>query len=128
MAEENLHEQIAHLEGRLEQLADGAEKCRKIAFFSKLVIAAGIAVLLVVLLGLVPFNPTVAVGAAAAVIGGVVLLGANASTLKQTIADIRAAEGLRSELIGRIELRAVEQVSAAGPGGVPATMNGQALN
>jgi hypothetical protein len=36
-----------------------------------------------------------------------VSLGSNVSTLRQTIAAISAAEGLRSDLIGRIDLRVV---------------------
>ena len=63
--------------------------------------AGGAALMLAVITGIIEFNPTAAIGAAAAIIGGVVLLGAKSSTSRQTVADMRAAETLRSELIGK---------------------------
>ena len=41
------------------------------------------------------------------VLGGIVSLGSNISTLRQTMADIDDAEAIRSELISRIDLRVV---------------------
>jgi hypothetical protein len=40
-------------------------------------------------------------------LGGVVSLGSNVSTLRQTDAAINAAEAFRSDLISRIDLREV---------------------
>ena len=42
-----------------------------------------------------------------AVIGGIVLLGSNRSTLEQSATALKAAEAQRAELIGRIDLRVV---------------------
>ena len=49
----------------------------------------------------------VALGSIAVVLGGIVSLGSNASTLQQTTAAISAAEKLRSDLIGGIDFRVV---------------------
>ena len=113
MAEDDLSdeddpgEEISMIEARLEHLAEVAERCRKIILFSKWAIAAGCALLLVMMLGLLGSNQVVAIGAMAAVLGGIVSLGSNVSTLQQTTAAIGAAEALRSDLIGRIDLRVV---------------------
>jgi hypothetical protein len=126
MADEDVREDIERLETRLEELADGAERCRKIAVFAKVVIAAGGLLLAAVLVGMVGFNPTAAISGTAAVIGGIVLLGANASTLNQTLSEMRAAEARRADLIGRIELRAVDRPGSGGLLDAPAAMNSYA--
>ena len=70
-------------------------------------IAGGALLLLVMMLGLFGSGATVALGSIAAVLGGIVSLGSNTSTLQQTTDAIAAAEAHRSELIGRIDLRVV---------------------
>jgi len=47
------------------------------------------------------------VASIAAVLGGIVSLESKVSTLRQTLAAASAAEALRSDLIGRIDLRVV---------------------
>ena len=74
---------------------------------SKAAIAGGGALLLVMILGLFGSSPVAAIGSIAMVLGGIVSLGSNVSTLRQTMADINDAEALRSDLIGRIDLRVV---------------------
>ena len=100
-------EEIAMIEARLEHLAEVSERCRKIILFSKAAIAGGAALLIVTMLGLLGSGQIVAIGSMAAVLGGIVSLGSNVSTLQQTTAAISAAEQLRSELINRIDLRVV---------------------
>ncbi len=107
MAEDDPIDEIAMVEARLEQLAEVAERCRKIILISKAAIAGGIALLLVMMLGLFGSNQVAAIGSIAAVLGGIVALGSNVSTLQQTTAAISAAEMLRSDLIGSIDLRVV---------------------
>ena len=100
-------EEIATIEARLEHLAEVSERCRKIILFSKAAIAGGVVVLIVTMLGLLGSGQIVAIGSMAAVLGGIVSLGSNVSTLQQTTAAISAAEQLRLELINRIDLRVV---------------------
>ena len=106
-AEDDPTDDIALIEERLELLAEVAERCRKIILFSKAAIAGGAALLLVMILGLFGSSQVAALGSIAAVLGGIVSLGSNVSTLRQTTDAISAAEMLRSDLIGRIDLRVV---------------------
>jgi hypothetical protein len=106
MTEDDPIDEISQVEARIEALAEIAERCRKIILASKAAIAGGVALLLIMMLG--PFGSSqVALGSIALVLGGVVSLGSNVSTLRQTEAAISAAELLRSDLIGRIDLRVV---------------------
>ena len=101
-------DEISQLEARIEALAEIAERCRKIILASKAAIAGGFALLLVLMLGLFASSQVTALGSIALVLGGIVSLGSNVSTLRQTEAAIDAAEAIRSELIGRIDLRVVD--------------------
>src|SRR5690349_18135387 len=78
----DLHEQILHIEAHIEELADIIERCRKIILISKVAIAAGGLLIIATIIGAVGFDPTVLIGAIAAVIGGMVVFGSNTSTLK----------------------------------------------
>ena len=105
--EDNPGDVISRIETQLEELAEVSERCRKIILVSKAAIAGGIALLLLAILGLFGSNPVAALGSIAVVLGGVVSLGSNVSTLQQTMAAMSAAEALRSDLISRIDLRLV---------------------
>jgi hypothetical protein len=107
MAEDGPTDEISLIEERLEELAEVSERCRKIILVSKAAIAGGVALLLVMMLGLFGSSQVAALGSIAAVLGGIVSLGSNVSTLRQTSDAISAAEALRSDLIGRIDLRVV---------------------
>ena len=99
--------EISRIEAQLEELAEVSERCRKFILVSKAAIAGGGALLLLMILGLFGSSPVAAIGSIAMVLGGVVSLGSNISTLRQTMADIDDAEAIRSELISRIDLRLV---------------------
>jgi hypothetical protein len=100
---------IARLEDHIEGLRESIARCRKIALAAKLLIAAGAAWLVLTVLGQVDFVPFMLILAIAAVIGGIVLLGSNSTTWKQTEARLRNSVALRAEMIGGIEMRVVEE-------------------
>jgi hypothetical protein len=106
MTDDDKTDEISAIEARIEELAEVSERCRKIILASKVAIASGLALLLFMMLGLFG-SGQVALGSIALVLGGIVSFGSNVSTLRQTDAAITAAESLRSELIGRIDLRVV---------------------
>ena len=107
MDEDNPIDEISRIEAQLEELAAVSERCRKIILVSKAAIAGGVALPLFMVLGLFGSNQVAAVGSIAVVLGGIVSLGSNVSTLRQTMAAMSAAEVLRSDLISRIALRVV---------------------
>src|SRR5262245_28438499 len=83
------------------------ERRRKIILISKAAIAAGGILSLAIIIGAVGFDPTILTGSLAAVIGGTVVFGSDASTVKRTMPGMRAAEASGSELIERVDLRIV---------------------
>jgi hypothetical protein len=103
---------ISAIEERIERLAEAAERCRKFILASKIAIAGGFALLLIVILGLFGAGLSTALGSIALVLGGIVSLGSNISTLRETEADISDAEAVRRDLIGRIGLRLVHDAPA----------------
>jgi hypothetical protein len=94
-----LREQISQIEAEIEELAEIIESCRKLILVAKVAIAAGGALILAITVGVIRFDPTVIIGAIAAVIGGTVVFGSNTSTLKQTTSTMEAAKARRAELI-----------------------------
>ncbi|MGA7583675.1 MAG: hypothetical protein WBW59_20675 [Pseudolabrys sp.] len=107
MVDGDLRDQIARLESDIEQLAEGLERCRKAMLLSKGAVTAGGICILAYFLGPIRFDPTILIGALAAIIGGVVVFGSNLATSKQTLAAMKDAEAKRTELIGMIDLRSV---------------------
>jgi hypothetical protein len=103
----DLHEQILRIEAYIEELADVVESCRKIILVSKFAAGAGGIPILAIIIGAIGFNATFMIGAITAVVGGTVVFGSNASTLKQTTTAMKAAEAHRAELISRMDLRVV---------------------
>ena len=109
MDDDDFHDEIAQLEARSEALAESIERCRKISLAAKLAIAAGAIWIALELLGVIAFSPGTIIAAMAAVLGGIVLLGSNATTWTQTDAALHEAEAMRVDLIGRIDMRVVDE-------------------
>lgn len=107
MNDSGLHDQIEDLELQIEALAAAAERCRKISVASKLAIGIGGMWLAAIIVGVVWPNATGLLGSMTSMIAGVVVLGSNSSTWQELTAKLETAEALRTELIGRIELRVV---------------------
>lgn len=99
---------IARLEERIEALNDVIARCRKVSLASKIAIAAGAAWLVLTLIWIVPFVPALFFASLAALIGGIVLLGSNATTWTQTEAALAASEAMRRDLIEQLQMRVVE--------------------
>jgi hypothetical protein len=100
------HEMI-RLEGQIERLNDQLAWCAKISLAAKVAIGCGALWFALALIGILPFGATAFVGTVAATLGGVVLLGSNATTWDQTEVALRDTEAARAALIGQIPLRLV---------------------
>ena len=107
MNDDSTGDDIDGIEARIETLTASLDHCRKISLLAKIVVAAGVAWFALVLLWIVSFSAAAFVAALSAVLGGLVLLGSNATTWEQTAVALHAAEAERAEVIGRIELRVV---------------------
>ena len=104
------HERIARLEAKIEELADGLERCRKIGLLSNALLAGGAIWLIAGMVGTVYFGPAM-LGAITAILGGFVLKGSNDSTMRQALAALDQAEAQRAELIGALNLRPTNDTS-----------------
>jgi hypothetical protein len=98
---------IARIEEHIEALRDSVARCRKLALAAKVLIGAGAAWLALTLFDFISFVPFAVIAAMAAMIGGIVLAGSNATTWTQTQARLHNSEALRQEMIERLEMRVV---------------------
>ena len=105
---ENPRKQISELEVQIEELAAALERCRKTALASKAAMGLGGILLAATILGVVTFDPMAMVAGLALLLGGVVIFGSNTSTANQLSESMRNAEAMRAGLIGRLDLRLVE--------------------
>jgi hypothetical protein len=100
-------EEIAELEERIEALAEALERCRKFALAAKIAIIFGGLLTAATLLGVLTFTPTAMLGGVAALLGGIVVYGSNASTSDELTKSLRGAEARRAALIGGLDIRLV---------------------
>ncbi len=108
MQNETAREAIERVEDEIERLCIRRERCRKISLAAKTAIVADGGWLTLTLLGLAPLSPTFLLVSLATFIGGIVLVGSNATTWDQTDAALQAAHAARARLIEGIELRVVD--------------------
>lgn len=101
------NEDIDALDARIEALEGTIERCRKISLAARVTIVVAAIVLVLLLTGTMTFAPYSLVASLAAIIGGIVLAGSNASTWAQCEEDLRKSQALRDALIGRMPLRVV---------------------
>lgn len=100
-------DEIGRLEERIEQLAARIDNCRKFMLASQIAIVLGGALLLMLLLGVIRPDPAVMTAAITAVLGGIVVLGSNASTARNAEAEIAEAEAARAGYIESLALHTV---------------------
>jgi hypothetical protein len=99
--------ELVRLEGQIEKLADQLAWCAKISIAAKAAIGIGALWFVLALIGILSLDVTAFVGTVAAMLGGVVLLGSNATTWDETETALRDAEAARAALIGQLRLRVV---------------------
>jgi uncharacterized membrane protein len=100
-------EPIAEIEAEIERLLDAAERCRKIMRIARVVIALGMAALLLMLVGVLRFDAVAFVVAVTAVLAGIPLFGSIRSTLHEILAQVRAQEARRAQMIDGLGLQTV---------------------
>ena len=105
----NPRAEIARLEDEIERFAAIIESCRKVILAAKVAFACGAVLFLLIALGIVRFDPMLFMTATVALLGGTVLYGSNRSTSDQATAKMKAAEALRAQLIGAIDLTVVSE-------------------
>ena len=108
-------EEIARLEARIEELAEGIERCRKINLFSKILIAGGMLWAIAAVFSLLGPTSMTTIVAITAILGGLVLNGSNRSSSQQLRSAMDAAEARRAELIGDLDLRTIQIGTAGAP-------------
>jgi hypothetical protein len=82
---------LTALEERITALGDAIERCRKISLFAKIASAGGAIYLAAALVGFVAALPSTMIAAMAVILGGIVLMGSNASTWTNTESALAAA-------------------------------------
>ena len=109
MDEGDPHDEIVRLEAHIEDLAARIESCRKFMLAARIAIAGGGILLAAMLFGAIRFDPAVMTAAVAALLGGIVLWGSNASTAKAAAKELATAEADRAALIDLIDLRVIPE-------------------
>jgi hypothetical protein len=107
MDDRDPHDEIVRLEAHIEELTGKIESCRKFDLASRIAMAGGGILLAATVFNVIGFDPRAMLAAIAALLGGFVLWGSNASTEKETADELAKAEANRAALIGLIDLRVI---------------------
>jgi hypothetical protein len=100
-------DEIVRLEAHIGELAARIESCRKFILAARIAAAGGGVGLLAMVFGAIRLDLEVMMVSMAALLGGIVAWGSNASTAQEASDEMAAAEAERAALIGRLDLRAV---------------------
>jgi predicted RNA binding protein with dsRBD fold (UPF0201 family) len=95
-------DEIGAVECEIERLFESLDRCRTLIRAGTIAFVIGAAVLLLMLLSVLRFDPLTFVIAVAAVMGSIPFVGSNKSTANEIKAQIRATEARRSEIIDRL--------------------------
>lgn len=101
----NLHDEIVRIEGRIEQLTEKIESCRKLILASRIAVASSAVALTGLLFGAIRFDPGVMAAAVAALLGGIAVWGSNRSTAQEATRELNSSEVDRSMLIQKMNPR-----------------------
>jgi hypothetical protein len=107
MDDGDVHDEIVRLEAHIEQLAARIENCRKFIMAARIAAVGGGLCLVAMVFGAIRLDLEVMMAAMAALLGGIVAWGANASTAQQASVEMAAAETERAALIGQLDLHAI---------------------
>jgi len=110
----DVHEEISRLEDRIEQLAEKIERCRKIMLGARGALVVAGLLILAMMAGVIRFDGLMIVVSLSLLLGGVVTLGSNSSTLDEAAVALKDAEAQRAMLISQIDLRLVGGSEAFG--------------
>jgi hypothetical protein len=107
-------DEIARLEGQIEELAAKLENCRKFILAARAAIALGGLLMIGIMVGAIRSDAAIMAIAVVAAIGGVVLLGSNRSTAMEASAQLADVERRRAALITLSDPQVVSDKDAAG--------------
>lgn len=104
----DLPERIADLEAEIASLSEAAQRCRKISFAAKAMVATGGLLFLLILTGFFRSGATLFVLGLTGVLGGIALLGSNNRTWDEIVDRLRAREAQRTAWIDQLRLLEID--------------------
>jgi hypothetical protein len=109
---DDLRREIEQIEDRIDTLRTLIQNCRKAITVSRFAVGAGAVGFVATLGGALRPDATLLVFAIAAMVGGIVWLGANKSSLRHAIGEMHAKELVRADLIDLLPWQTIEPLDA----------------